>query len=134
MSLEQFPTLQKALTYCESNAEADIGPDLAALIDQDTALNSMIDGLVGGVLETISMAVMVSSAEALQSGKPSADQSKIQLGRAKVIEGLLEMIDSSSAEGFIDANVQVGNGDIGVIDVLREFADYTKSTSPQEEA
>lgn len=133
MDAQKFPTLVKALQDIRSEHTAsNLPPELANLIDDETALASMIDGAIGGVLETLAMASVVANAQAMRKGGTGLDYSKIKLARLKLIEALLEMLEESKAEAIVDEQMYVGDGTIGVVSLLREFADFIRPTAEEQ--
>lgn len=134
MDNQKFPTLAVALEHCRDEASSHLPKELVDIIDDDTALASMVDGTIGGILETLAVASAIGNAQAIRKGGNGLDYSKIQLARLKVIEGVLEMLEESKAEDIVDEQVFVADGKVGVVGLLREFTGYIKSNSEETAA
>lgn len=131
-TIEDFPALHSALTRIEADHQESLGA-LAAAIDRDTAMDSMVDGLVGAVLESLATAALVGTTVGMATGdRQVADYGKIRLARQKLIEGLVEMVEASNAEDLINENVVGADADLSGIQVLREYVAYVKSINAGE--
>ena len=129
---QQYPDLAKALDLYD-NGEVD--QSIIDLIDNETATYSLIDGLVGAVLETVAIAQMVATTNVAAGKADVIDVSKVRLGRVKMVEGLLEIIEAGSTGVFIDDRVDLAeDGSLSTIGVLRDFIAQSKSKLAEAEA
>lgn len=124
---ELGPNLQALLD--EQNELVD--PSIKGMIQDKDAVNSIIDGAAGVLLQKLAMATVVAATSAMQQGK-HLDLSKIQQGRVKIVEGLLLIIEGEEdLLDFMDETDLFGGAD--VVEVLREFIAYNR-TEPEPEA
>lgn len=122
---QEYPNLTKALDLAD-NGEVD--DSIVDLIDRDTAIASLVDGLASAVLECVGMATMVATTQVAAGQASSIDASKVQLGRVKMVEGLLEIIEAGDTGAFIDDHVDLAeDGSLSTIGVLKEFIAQTKA-------
>lgn len=102
---------------------------IKGMISEGDAVNSVVDGVTIVVLEKLAMATALAIPMALSGGK-KVDLSKIQRGRVKIVEGLLEMLEGQEELLEFVGEEQV-LGDADVLAALREFIDYN---TPEQEA
>jgi hypothetical protein len=107
------------LLHIVQGSQAEQDPALAGMIDQETAVTTLVDGIVGGLLECLGMAHVVKLAEhASQQTEP--DHGKIRLARVKMVEGMLELIEASGTRDLIDDQYSEDGG-VSPVTLLEEF-------------
>lgn len=122
---QEYPNLTKALDLADTG---EVDDSIVDLIDRDTAVASLVDGLVGAVLECVGMATMVATTQVAAGQASPIDASKVQLGRVKMVEGLLEIIEAGDTSLIIDDHVDISeDGSLSTIGVLKEFIAQTKA-------
>lgn len=127
MSIEQYKNLSAALDIQLEDEETSSNELLKDIVDQDTVIDTFIDGVLVGVLEHVAVASMLEHQTSMKKGGDGVDLRKVRLGRLKVIEGLQEMIGDDWAREFITEALSDESGNINALDALREYVEYTKS-------
>lgn len=116
--------LQAALDEAHQEAPEEIRD----LIGEEDAIGSLVDGIAGGILERLAMAIVVARTNAAAEGT-QVDATQLAQGRAKVVEGLLLMVGS---EGSLEEFLNESLGETPATEVLREYLEYHKVQYPEE--
>ena len=121
------PNIAKVL----EEQEEMMDPSLAGMINEQDAVNALIDGAMMVILQKVAMATMVAQSSAMTQGK-HVDLSKVQQGRVKMVEGLLLILDAESdIVEFMDEDELFGG--VEIADVLHEFIAYNQpATEPED--